>query len=186
MSRHPLLRSPLSIFRRLARSEAETSLSQAYAQYGAELKSTKWSVSGRSPAGELVINVWTYRGVEDRHEGTLTFRDTLEGWSGPGYVDFREALQEAFLRDCPVRPVFAHATVPTIGLAIPDARLNTNRFEARPEWIGRVTRFDGSYYSISFLKMSAAVFRCRAESSRCRGDVVPEPENARNAATGSG
>lgn len=101
----------------------------------------------------MVASLWFHRLKAE--DGQLVYRDYLGRWSGHGNRLFAEHLRIALADQRPVRLVIARTDdVAMIESGI-DGSKARKTFRARPEWVGRVTEFDGDRFVITFDKMNA-------------------------------
>ena len=120
-----------------------------FARLGARLVNQQWAVSALTPT-EMVASLWFHRLKSE--DGQLVYRDYLGRWSGHGNRLFGEHLQVALADQRPVRLVIARTEdVDLIESGIDGSKVRKT-FRARPEWVGRVTEFDGDRFVIAFDK----------------------------------
>ena len=118
-----------------------------FEKYKARLRNQFWAVSALTDT-EMVASLWEHRiRVES---GRWVYRDYLTRWSGNGNALFREHLLQAMSEERPVRIVKATTSNVALVEGGGDASKAKNTFKARPEWIGRVTNFDGDNFEIIF------------------------------------
>ncbi|WP_176716894.1 hypothetical protein [Xanthomonas translucens] len=118
-----------------------------FARYKAELVNKNWAVSALTES-EFVASLWEHRIKVVGKQ--WVYEDHLSRWSGNGNKLFRTHLERAFAERRPVRIV--KATTPNIALVESggDASKAKNTSKARPEWIGKVSSFDGDNFTIVF------------------------------------
>lgn len=111
-----------------------------FARYKAKLANQFWAVSALTDT-ELVASLWEHR---IKLVGSQwVYEDHLSRWTGNGSKLMGQHLATAVAEDRPVRIVKATT----------DNAAN-NTFKARPEWVGKVTAFDGDNFTIIFDKVS--------------------------------
>lgn len=118
-----------------------------FARLGARLANAQWAVSALTRE-EMVASLWYHRMKTE--DGRLVYRDYLGRWSGHGNRLFGEHLRQAFEEQRPVRLVMARTDDVALVERGGSAAKARNTFSARPEWIGRVTKFDGDNFTIEF------------------------------------
>ncbi|NDK37332.1 hypothetical protein DT603_00535 [Pseudoxanthomonas gei] len=82
----------------------------------------------------------------------MVYRDLLSRWTGNGNRLFAKHLELVFADQRPVRLVIAKTDNVALIEGGGDGSKAKNTFKARPEWIGRVTDFDGNNFTIKFDK----------------------------------
>jgi glucosamine 6-phosphate synthetase-like amidotransferase/phosphosugar isomerase protein len=118
-----------------------------FARYKAKLVNHFWAVSALTDT-ELVASLWEHHiKVVGRQ---WVYEDHLSRWSGNGNKLMGQHLATALADGRPVRIV--KATTDNIALIEGggDGSKANNTFKARPEWIGKVTAFDGDAFTIVF------------------------------------
>ena len=101
---------------------------------------------------ELVASLWFHRLKSEN--GQLVYRDYLGRWSGHGNRLFAQHLEVAKSDQRPVRLVIARTDDVALIEAGGDGSKAKKTFKARPEWVGRVTDYDGDRFTIAFDKVS--------------------------------
>lgn len=122
-------------------------ITSEFARLGARLVNNQWAVSSLT-ATEFVASLWFHRMKTEG--GRLVYRDYLGRWSGHGNKLFREHLALAFAEQRPVRLVMAKTDNVELIEGGGDGSKARNTFKARPEWVGRVTQFDGDRFTVEF------------------------------------
>lgn len=118
-----------------------------FAHYKATLVNPNYAVSSIQD-GQLVVSLWQHRiKVED---GSWVYRDFLGRWHGHGNALFRRHLEQAIADKLPVRVVVARTENVALIESGGDGSKAKNVFKARPEWVGRVSEFDGDNFEIRF------------------------------------
>jgi len=126
-------------------------ISAEFAKLGARLVNNQWAVSALTGA-ELVASLWFHRLKSEN--GQLVYRDYLGRWSGHGNRLFAQHLEVAKSDQRPVRLVVARTDDVALIEAGGDGSKAKKTFKARPEWVGRVTDYDGDRFTIAFDKVS--------------------------------
>ncbi|WP_162347904.1 hypothetical protein [Pseudoxanthomonas gei] len=124
-------------------------ITSEFARYGAKLVNHQWAVSALTD-DEWVASLWFHRISSE--EGQLVYRDLLSRWTGNGNRLFAKHLELVFADQRPVRLVIAKTDNVALIEGGGDGSKAKNTFKARPEWIGRVTDFDGNNFTIKFDK----------------------------------
>jgi len=121
-----------------------------FARYKAKLANHFWAVSALTDT-ELVASLWEHR--IKVVGGQWVYQDQLSRWTGNGSKLMGEHLAQAMAEGRPVRIVKATTdNVPLIENGGDGSKAN-NTFKARPEWVGKVTAFDGDNFTIVFDKV---------------------------------
>jgi len=123
-----------------------------FAKLGARLVNNQWAVSALT-ATEMVASLWFHRLKTEN--GQLVYRDYLGRWSGHGNRLFAEHLRIALSDQRPVRLVIAKTDDVDFIESGGDGSKTKKTFKARPEWVGRVTDFDGDRFTIAFDRVAA-------------------------------
>ena len=126
-------------------------ISAEFAKLGARLVNNQWAVSALTGT-ELVASLWFHRLKSEN--GQLIYRDYLGRWSGHGNRLFAQHLEVAKADQRPVRLVVARTDEVALIESGGDGSKAKKTFKARPEWIGRVTDYDGDRFTIAFDKVS--------------------------------
>ncbi|WP_271679105.1 hypothetical protein [Thermomonas mangrovi] len=126
-------------------------ISAEFAKLGARLVNNQWAVSALTGT-ELVASLWFHRLKSEN--GQLVYRDYLGRWSGHGNRLFAQHLEVAKSDQRPVRLVIARTDDVALIEAGGDGSKAKKTFKARPEWVGRVTDYDGDRFTIAFDKVS--------------------------------
>ena len=122
-----------------------------FARYKAKLVNQFWAVSALTDT-ELVTSLWEHRIKVEA--GQWVYRDHLSRWTGNGSKLMGERLAVAMAEDRRVRIVKATTdNIPLIACGGNGSKAN-NTFKARPEWLGKVTAFDGDNFTIVLDKVS--------------------------------
>lgn len=122
-----------------------------FARYKAKLANQFWAVSALTDT-EMVASLWEHR---IKVVGSQwVYVDHLSRWTGNGNKLMGQHLATAAAEERPVRIV--KATTDNIPLIEGggDGSKAKNTFKARPEWVGKVTVFDGDNFTIVFDKVS--------------------------------
>ena len=122
-----------------------------FAKLGARLVNNQWAVSSLTST-EMIASLWLHRLKSEN--GQLVYRDFLGRWSGHGNRLFAQHLEVAAADKRPVRLVIARTDDVALIESGGDGPKARKTFKARPEWIGRVTDFDGDRFTIAFDKVS--------------------------------
>lgn len=120
-----------------------------FARLGARLANAQWAVSALT-RDEMVASLWYHRMKTE--DGCLVYRDFLGRWAGHGNRLFGEHLRKAFEEQRPVRLVMARTDNVDLVESGGSASKARNVFSARPEWVGRVEKFDGDHFTIVFMR----------------------------------
>ncbi|HFK2882768.1 TPA: hypothetical protein ACGY73_000868 [Stenotrophomonas maltophilia] len=123
-----------------------------FAKLGARLVNNQWAVSALTGT-EMVASLWFHR--LKTGNGQLVYRDYLGRWSGHGNRLFAEHLRVAMSDQRPVRLVIAKTEDVDLIESGGDGSKAKKTFKARPEWVGRVTDFDGDRFTIAFDRVAA-------------------------------
>jgi hypothetical protein len=123
-----------------------------FARLGARLVNNQWAVSALTGT-EMVASLWFHRLKTEN--GQLVYRDYLGRWSGHGNRLFAEHLRTAMSDQRPVRLVIAKTDDVDLIESGGDGSKAKKTFKARPEWVGRVTDFDGDRFTIAFNRVRA-------------------------------
>ena len=121
-----------------------------FAKLGARLVNNQWAVSALT-ATEMVASLWFHRLKTEN--GQLVYRDYLGRWSGHGNRLFAEHLRIAMSDQRHVRLIIAKTDDVDLIESGGDGSKAKKTFKARPEWVGRVTDFDGDRFTITFDKV---------------------------------
>ena len=121
-----------------------------FAKLGARLVNNQWAVSALT-ATEMVASLWFHRLKTEN--GQLVYRDYLGRWSGHGNRLFAEHLRTAMSDQRHVRLIIAKTDDVDLIESGGDGSKAKKTFKARPEWVGRVTDFDGDRFTITFDKV---------------------------------
>lgn len=118
-----------------------------FARYKATLVNQFWAVSALTDT-DMVVSLWEHR---IKVVGSQwVYVDHLSRWTGNGSKLMGQHLAIAVAEDRPVRIVKATTdNVPLIECGGDGSKAN-NTFKARPEWVGKVTAFDGDNFTITF------------------------------------
>ena len=123
---------------------------EAFAAYGAQLANVNWAVSSIADDGSLVVSCWNHFFKKMPPHG-LVYRDNLRRWGGsksPGKNLLQEHLTRGLAEGLAVRIVVATANEPAELERVSDASTIKKSFHIRPDWVGRVTSFDGDNFDI--------------------------------------
>lgn len=123
---------------------ARLTYAKAFAQYGAKLRNVQWAVSAIAD-GHLVLSCWQF------YFRRMTYVDRLSRFGGPGSNLLRTHLEQAVADDPPVRAVIAYTEDRALIDAGQDASKVKKSFAVKPNWIGKVTAFDGDEFRIEFV-----------------------------------
>jgi len=122
---------------------------EAFARYGAKLRSVQWSVCAEAPDGSLVVSLWEHQ-FEPPKDGKAICRDSFARWTGAGNAEFRELVLKALNTGQPVRVVMAHAEDPAAVQAGDDLTKIKKTYSVRQDWKGSVLSVEGDNYAIEF------------------------------------
>ena len=126
-------------------------ISTEFAKLGARLVNNQWAVSALTGT-EMVASLWFHRLKSEN--GQLVYRDYLGRWSGHGNRLFAQHLEVAKSDQRPVRLVIARTDDVALIESGGDGSKAKKTFKARPEWVGRVTDYDGDRFTIAFDKVN--------------------------------
>ena len=132
-----------------------TTLTEAFAKYGAKLQNVQWAVSAVSKHDELVMSLWQH--YFKKHDGpppSLRYTDTLSRWSGnkAGNSLCREHLERAKTENLRIRLVIARTKETDAIDRGDDVSSVKKTFGARPDLVGQLTSFDGDEFVIDFMR----------------------------------
>lgn len=127
-----------------------------FRKFKAELKNQNWSVSSINSDNELIVSLWGHKPLLEKHatEKKQVYRDSVERWSGHGNTEFRLNLDKAFKNNLTVRPVLV--TLQNLSdlkfiQAGEDASHYRKKFNAKTNWIGTLTKWDGVNFEFEFI-----------------------------------
>ena len=126
-------------------------ISEAFGQYGAKLKNS-WSVSAENSEGELIVSLWKHM-FKPPAGKTIRYVDKASRWSGHGNAEFRTRIEKAYRENQTVKVVIARTDDKAAVDRGDDASKLKNTFHARPDWIGRVSQWDGDNVEIEFVAL---------------------------------
>lgn len=130
----------------------KSSYTKAFAEYGATLANTRWSISAVTPQNELVISLW-----EHAFQAGGLYQDSLDRWKGnkPGQHELAENLKTALEEKLPVLAVFVKLKDKADQDALANGRMTGDmarkEIYARPDLIGKVESFDGNRFVLKFV-----------------------------------
>jgi putative restriction endonuclease len=127
-----------------------TTMTCAFADYGAAPVNPRWAVSAISNNGELVVSCWDHYLREEK--GVRIYEDSFGRWgtNRRGRELLFRHLTAARKESLPVRLVIATTTRPDIPNRGQDGSLAPKTFSTRPELIGRVAWLDEYGFRIEF------------------------------------
>lgn len=128
-------------------------ISAEFAVYGAKLVNLQWAVSALTES-ELVVSLGSHR-IKTLPDVAWVHHDHLGRWSCNGSSLFADHLRIAIAEERPVRLVLVRTDDMALVESGEGASKSRKSFKARPERIGRVTRFDGNTFTIVFAKSLA-------------------------------
>lgn len=127
---------------------------EAFRALGAKLRNSQWSFSALAEDGAVVITCWTEffepAGAASPGEGgLLRYRDNLHrvAHNRLGHAEARALLDLAWRESRPLRAVLARPVDRRL-LAARRAAQADNRFEPRPDLVGRLVAYDGDAFVI--------------------------------------
>ncbi len=127
-------------------------LTDAFANYGAKLKNTRWACSAIADDGALVISCWQHF-LKSYDNGHKRYHDHLSRWLGnhQGRNLLAKHLKMAIEDNLQVRLVVAtlddtKESISTDG----DASLLSKTFSIEKNLVGKVVEFDGDSFVIEF------------------------------------
>lgn len=126
-----------------------------FKKFNAELKNSNWSVSSISSNYELIISLWGHKSLLSKHptERKQIYRDNIDRWSGNGRNEFKKNLDLALEEKLNIRPVITmlnnYLDFQQV-LTGKDASKYPKRFNAKIDWIGALTIWDGTHFEIVF------------------------------------
>jgi hypothetical protein len=135
----------------------QSTLTDAFARYGAKLKNRNWAVSAVAPDGSIVISCWGHYFKQVKN-GVWPYVDTLSRWQGTnanGNKLLREHLERAVAEQTTIRLVLAQTDDKAGVDRGEDASKFNNTFGAREDVAGKVTLFDGDKFVIEFRRKAA-------------------------------
>lgn len=124
-------------------------ISEAFAKYGARLRSVNWSVSAWNAAGELVLSLWAHH-YRKGEGGSAEYFGKLSRWAGPGNNEFRANISDAFERKCPVKLVVVQTENIDHVESGEDASKVKKDFAVREDLVGQVVELDDDNYVVRF------------------------------------
>ncbi|KAF1026848.1 MAG: hypothetical protein GAK29_01043 [Acinetobacter bereziniae] len=126
-----------------------------FKKFNAELKNSNWSVSSISSNNELIISLWGHKPLLSKHptERKQIYRDNIDRWSGNGRNELKKNLDLALEEKLNIRPVITmlnnYLDFQQV-LTGKDASKYPKRFNAKIDWIGELTIWDGTHFEIVF------------------------------------
>ena len=133
----------------------KTSLSEAFARFGATLRNPQWSVSAWAPDGALIVSLWAHHTRRNAPPGTMEFEDRLDRWSGPGNSELRKNVLLAHQQGSLVRLVLVRTVETGRVQAGDDASKIPKTFAVREDLIGKVIHADDSGFVVQFCEIGA-------------------------------
>ena len=126
-----------------------------FKKYNAVLKNQNWSVSAINDKNELVVSLWGHKPLLEWNpiSKKQIYRDRIDRWNGHGKNEFKINLDIAHRDKLKVRTIivmleesseFHHI------LAGKDASPYKKRFNAKRNWIGELTVWNGIDFEIQF------------------------------------
>lgn len=127
-----------------------------FKKFDAELKNQNWSVSSINSHNELIVSLWGHRPLLHRHptERKYIYTDNIDRWSGLGNKEFRVNLDRAAEENLKVRPILS--TLKNLSdlefiQQGQDASKFPKKFNAKTDWIGTLTKWDGVNFEFEFV-----------------------------------
>lgn len=126
-----------------------------FKKFKAELKNPNWSVSSVNPNRELILSLWGHSPLLTKHptERKQVYRDSIDRWSGNGRNEFKVNLDEALIYKLRIRPILVKLKNNSDFKYIldgKDASQYPKTFNAKKNWIGDLTYWDGVKFEIEF------------------------------------
>lgn len=127
-----------------------------FKKFKAELKNRNWSVSSISSDHELIVSLWGHSPFLNKHptERKYIYTSNVNRWSGPGNNEFRANLDKAANENLKIRPVLTTLKKLEDLKFIQegkDASQFPKKFNAKKDWIGALTKWDGVNFEIEFV-----------------------------------
>ena len=120
-----------------------TTLTRAFAHYDATLKNVQWSMSAWMPDHQyLVVSLWAHHCRKGELPRTLEFEDSASRWHGPGNVEFRRNLEEAYQDNRPLRLIIAYAEDEAKVKSGASANKTKKTYEVREDLYGQILKYD--------------------------------------------
>lgn len=126
-----------------------------FKKFNAELKNPNWSVSAISTNNELIVSLWGHKPLLSKHptDRKQVYKDNINRWSGNGRNEFKNNLDLALNENLKIRPIIAmlnNSSDFQYILKGEDASQYPKRFNAKTNWIGELTIWDGTNFEIVF------------------------------------
>ena len=128
---------------------SDLNMTEAFREYGAQLRSRLSDASAIAEDGALVLSCWAHV-FRPQPGGGLRYEDSISTWptNQASRTLLAEHLQVAFDNKLPVRLVIATAKEPpTRG---ENAMKGTKSFHIRKDMMGEVVEFDGDRLAVVF------------------------------------
>lgn len=119
-------------------------ITDAFRTLGATQTNVQWGISGFNAANELVISLWE-KYFERTGPGTLVYRDHVTRTQSPGMTELARNLDRAVTDGLLVRAIVVRMAD---GGEIASEGRKT--FSPKPDWIGKITHWDGEWFHIEF------------------------------------
>ena len=126
-----------------------------FKKFDADLKNPNWSVSSISSNNELIVSLWGHKPLLSKHptERKQVYRDRIDRWTGNGRNEFKKNLDLALEEKLKIRPIIAMLDKSSDFQNILDGKDGSQypkRFNAKTNWIGELTIWDGIQFEIVF------------------------------------
>ncbi|MEG0342971.1 MAG: hypothetical protein RR633_12370 [Acinetobacter sp.] len=126
-----------------------------FKKFKADLKNPNWSVSSISSNNELIVSLWGHKPLLSKHptERKQIYKDNINRWSGNGRNEFKKNLDLALKENLKIRPIIAMLNNSTDFQYIlngDDASQYPKKFNAKTNWVGELTIWDGANFEITF------------------------------------
>ena len=133
---------------------ADLAFAEAFSRYGAILKNVQWSVCANAPDGSLVVSLWQHH-FDPVKDGVISCRGSFARWTGPGNVEFRAKVTDAFNANQIIKVVIVTTKqITDVELGVDASKLKKT-FSIKPDWIGKVASLVGDNYEFTFTKRKA-------------------------------
>ena len=131
---------------------AISTMTEAFARYGATLVNPQWAVSAIAEDGSCAISCWKH--YTKPHDGVLRHTDRLSRWSHNtrGNNLLRQHLNQVKADNLDIRLVLVHTKQTELVDSGGDASKGKKTFSARQEFVGNLVEFDGDEFVIDFAR----------------------------------
>jgi hypothetical protein len=142
--------NPLDGVTKWWRAMKKLTLTEAFANYGAKLKNTRWAYSAIADDGAIVFSCWSDH-LKSIDEGHMRYDDCLSRWDSNqlGKNLFVKHLKMAIDGNLPVRLVVARQDGRKERVS-GDASSLPKTFSVVNNLVGKVVEFDGDVFAIEF------------------------------------